>query len=69
MSSPGLCGNNSLLGGQDDVMNDFMKNLKRKMDESQDDDQGKMKFDEMQASNLSSKMAPTQSKVNSIQGS
>ena len=27
LSSPGLCGNNSLLEKQDDVMNDFMKNL------------------------------------------
>ena len=36
LSSPGLCGNNSLLEKQDDVMNDFMKNLQRKIDEDQE---------------------------------
>ena len=28
LSSPGLCGNNSYLERQDDIMNNFLKNLK-----------------------------------------
>ena len=36
-------------------MNDFMQNLKRKMNDEPDDDQGKMNFDDMQASHLGSK--------------
>ena len=37
LSSPGLCGNNSLLQRQDDVMNNFLMNLKEKMDQNEDE--------------------------------
>ena len=44
LSSPGLCGNNSLLQRQDDVMNNFLQNLKDKMDENEDDNASQEKF-------------------------
>ena len=56
MSSPGLCGNNSILERQDDIMNKFMQNLKRKMggDEepgvTTESGEGQMKFSQLQQS-------------------
>lgn len=53
MSSPGLCGNNSILERQDDIMNKFMQNLKRKMggdengSEPADCGEGQMKFSQL----------------------
>lgn len=44
LSSPGLCGNNSLLQRQDDVMNNFLQNLKEKMDENEEDNASQDKF-------------------------